>query len=139
VVTAIPGVIEAGAKWSLVWQNAQMADGIVGSDDGGLLFASSRPTKSISSTRTTGSRFTCPIHTLPGLWRSARRAGFFALERGVPGYQAAVHRTPGGERPDSRAKGPGGQRGGQGARAAQQSGGRQKTAASTSAAAEPSF
>jgi gluconolactonase len=38
-VTAIPGVIEAGAKWALVWQGNETADGIVGTDDGGLLFA----------------------------------------------------------------------------------------------------
>jgi len=35
----MPGVIEAGAKWTLVWQGNENADGIVGSDDGGLLFA----------------------------------------------------------------------------------------------------
>ena len=45
MVTAIPGVIEASAKWTLVWQNAQMADGIVGSDDGGLLFAQQQTNK----------------------------------------------------------------------------------------------
>ena len=38
-VTAIPGVIDAGAKWSLVWQGTENADGIVGTGDGGLLFA----------------------------------------------------------------------------------------------------
>src|SRR5579862_7110396 len=38
-VTAIPGVIDAGAKWTLVWQGAENADGIVGTDDGSLLFA----------------------------------------------------------------------------------------------------
>lgn len=38
-VTAIPGVIAAGAKWTLVWHGNENADGIVGSDDGGLLFA----------------------------------------------------------------------------------------------------
>ena len=37
--TAIPGVIDAGAKWSLVWQGNENADGIVGTGDGGLLFA----------------------------------------------------------------------------------------------------
>jgi gluconolactonase len=37
-VTAIPGVIDAGAKWKLVWQGNENADGIVGFD-GGLLFA----------------------------------------------------------------------------------------------------
>ncbi len=38
-VTGIPGVIAAGAKWTLVWQGNETADGIVGADDGGLLFA----------------------------------------------------------------------------------------------------
>jgi gluconolactonase len=38
-ITAIPGVIDAGAKWKLVFQNANNSDGIAGSPDGGLLFA----------------------------------------------------------------------------------------------------
>src|SRR5579871_6838539 len=38
-VTAIPGVVEGGAKWTLVWQGNETADGIAGTDDGGLLFA----------------------------------------------------------------------------------------------------
>ena len=38
-VTAIPGVIEAGAKWKVVFQSNNNSDGIVGSPDGGLLFA----------------------------------------------------------------------------------------------------
>ncbi len=38
-VTEIPGVIAAGAKWQQVWQGTDNADGIVGTSDGGLLFA----------------------------------------------------------------------------------------------------
>jgi gluconolactonase len=38
-VAAIPGVVEAGAKWTRVWQGNENADGIVASPDGGLLFA----------------------------------------------------------------------------------------------------
>jgi gluconolactonase len=38
-VTAIPGIIAAGAKWTLAFQSNQNSDGIVGSPDGGLLFA----------------------------------------------------------------------------------------------------
>jgi gluconolactonase len=38
-VTAIPGVIDAGAKWTVVWQGSENADGIIGTKDGGLLFA----------------------------------------------------------------------------------------------------
>ena len=37
-ITAIPGIIDAGAKWKLVWQGDSNADGIVGFK-GGLLFA----------------------------------------------------------------------------------------------------
>ena len=42
-VTAIPGVIAAGAKWKLVWQGPDNADGIIGTKDGGLLFAQEQP------------------------------------------------------------------------------------------------
>src|SRR5262247_4009523 len=38
--TEIPGVIAAGAKWTFVWQQAgNNGDGIVGTNDGGLLLA----------------------------------------------------------------------------------------------------
>lgn len=40
VSTAIPGVIEAGKSWKVVWESAgNNADGPIASDDGGLLFA----------------------------------------------------------------------------------------------------
>jgi gluconolactonase len=39
-VTEIPGVIRAGRKWTFVWQQGgNNGDGIVGTDDGGLLLA----------------------------------------------------------------------------------------------------
>lgn len=38
-VAAIPGVIAAGAAWTIAWQGTDNADGIVGTEDGGLLFA----------------------------------------------------------------------------------------------------
>jgi gluconolactonase len=38
-ITGIPGVIAAGVKWQPVWQGTDNADGIVGTPDGGLLFA----------------------------------------------------------------------------------------------------
>jgi gluconolactonase len=43
MVAAIPGVIAAGAKWKLVWQGPDNADGIIGTKDGGLLFAQEQP------------------------------------------------------------------------------------------------
>ena len=42
-ITAIPGVINAGAKWQEVWKGTNNADGIVGTPDGGLLFAQEQP------------------------------------------------------------------------------------------------
>ena len=42
-IAAIPGVIAAGASWKLVWQGADNADGLVGTSDGGLLFAQEQP------------------------------------------------------------------------------------------------
>lgn len=38
-VTAIPGVIAAGAQWKAVWEGPATADGMAGTNDGGLLFA----------------------------------------------------------------------------------------------------
>ncbi len=66
-VTEIPGVIAAGQKWKFLWQEAgNNGDGIVGTDDGGLLLAQNdnsrvvkldkdgRPTVAYSDTHTGG-------------------------------------------------------------------------------------
>ncbi len=42
-VTSIPGIVAAGATWSVAWQGTDNADGIVGTTDGGLLFAQEQP------------------------------------------------------------------------------------------------
>jgi gluconolactonase len=42
-VTGIPGVVAAGAQWKLVWQGPDNADGLVGTKDGGILFAQEQP------------------------------------------------------------------------------------------------
>lgn len=44
-VTAIPGVVAAGSPWTLVWQGTDNADGIIGTADGGLLFAQEQPSR----------------------------------------------------------------------------------------------
>jgi gluconolactonase len=38
-IAAIPGVIAADAKWEIVWADFETADGIVGTSDGGVMFA----------------------------------------------------------------------------------------------------
>src|SRR5262249_25186 len=42
-VKAIPGVIAHGMQCQPVWQGTDNADGIVGTSDGGLLFAQEQP------------------------------------------------------------------------------------------------
>ena len=44
-VNEIPGVVAAGAKWSVAWQGTDNADGIVGTADGGVLFAQEQPNR----------------------------------------------------------------------------------------------
>ena len=46
-VTAIAGVIAAGAQWELVWADFVTADGMVGTADGGVLFAQEQTDKII--------------------------------------------------------------------------------------------
>jgi gluconolactonase len=62
-VTEIPGVIDAGRKWTFVWQQAgNNGDGIVGTDEGGLLVAQNdvkldpngKPSVAYSGTHTGG-------------------------------------------------------------------------------------
>jgi gluconolactonase len=42
-VVGIPNVVAAGATWTRAWQGTDNADGLVGSSDGGLLFAQEQP------------------------------------------------------------------------------------------------
>jgi gluconolactonase len=55
-VTAIPGVIAAGAKWELVWADFETADGINGTADGGVLFAQEQ-TNTVRKLDTAGKEF----------------------------------------------------------------------------------
>jgi gluconolactonase len=43
IVAAIPGVIAAGEEWQRVWHGTDNADGILGTADGGVLFAQEQP------------------------------------------------------------------------------------------------
>ena len=83
-VTEIPGVIKAGQKWKFVWQQAgNNGDGIVGTNDGGLLLAQNdssailkldkngKPSVAYSDTHTGGS---VTINT---------KGAMFVVERGL--------------------------------------------------------
>jgi gluconolactonase len=44
-VTAIAGVVAAESRWAIAWQGTDNADGLVGTADGGLLFAQEQPNR----------------------------------------------------------------------------------------------
>jgi gluconolactonase len=44
-VVEIPGIIAAGTTWRLAWQGSDNADGLVGTSDGGVLFAQEQPNR----------------------------------------------------------------------------------------------
>jgi gluconolactonase len=44
-ITEIAGVVSAGSAWMIAWQGTDNADGIVGTSDGGLLFAQEQPSR----------------------------------------------------------------------------------------------
>jgi gluconolactonase len=56
VVTAIPGVIVADARWELIWADFETADGINGTADGGVIFAQEQ-TDTIRKLDATGKEF----------------------------------------------------------------------------------
>ena len=45
MIREIPGVVATGAMWTIAWQGTDNADGIVGTPDGGLLFAQEQPSR----------------------------------------------------------------------------------------------
>ena len=81
-VTAIRGVVAAGAKWQVVWQGTDNADGIVGTSDGGLLFAQEQPNQVSKLDR--GGRVSVVV-------RGTHGAGSVAVDAG--GRILAVERT----------------------------------------------
>jgi gluconolactonase len=88
-VTTIPGVVAAGAQWSVVWQGTNNADGIVGTSDSGLLFAQEQPNR-ISKLDKDGA--------VSVFLENTHGAGAVAID--VQGRVLAVHRTctdPGGQ------------------------------------------
>jgi gluconolactonase len=82
VVTAIPGVVDAGAKWELIWADFATADGILGTPDGGVLFAQEQ-TDTIRKLDAGGKQYTY-IH-------ATRGAGSVSLD--AQGRLFAVERT----------------------------------------------
>ena len=88
-VTEMSGVVAAGSTWTLAWQGTDNADGIVGTSDGGLLFAQEQPSRISKLDR--NDRVSVFLH-------DTRGAGAVAID--AQGRVLAVERTctdPGGQ------------------------------------------
>jgi gluconolactonase len=81
-VETIPGVVAAGTKWQLIWADFETADGIVGTPDGGVLFAQEQ-TDTIRKLDASGKEFTLIAQT--------RGAGSVSLD--AQGRLYGVERT----------------------------------------------
>jgi gluconolactonase len=81
-VPAIPGVVAAGVEWELIWADFETADGIVGTPDGGVLFAQEQ-TDTIRKLDAAGKEFVY-VH-------ATRGAGSISLD--TSGRLFAVERT----------------------------------------------
>jgi gluconolactonase len=83
-VTEIPGVISAGRQWTFVWQQAgNNGDGIVGTDDGGLLLAQNDSSRVVKlDTNGKSSVAYSDTHTGGALSMSSK-GDLFIVERGL--------------------------------------------------------
>ena len=84
-VAAIPGVVNAGAKWKYIWQQAgNNGDGIVGLTDGSLLLAQNDSSDVLKLT-TDGKTSVAYANTRTGgaLSLSAKGGRTFIVERGL--------------------------------------------------------
>jgi gluconolactonase len=93
MVTEIPGVIAAGRQWKFIWQEAgNNGDGIVGTNDGGLLLAQNDNSKVVKLGKNgKASVLYADTHTGGALSMSPKGA-LFIVERGL--HAAVVQLAP---------------------------------------------
>jgi sugar lactone lactonase YvrE len=91
-VTAIPGVIAAGARWTEVWkEDGNNADGLIGTKDGGILFAQN-DNNQIGKIDKNG-KVTFPYTGLnvSGSLAMNSKGTLFVLNRGYGGLSGTAH------------------------------------------------
>jgi gluconolactonase len=91
-VTAIPGVITAGARWTEVWRgDGNNADGLVGTQDGGVLFAQN-DNNQVGKIDKNG-KVTFPYSGLnvSGSLAMNSKGALFVLNRGYTGLSGTAH------------------------------------------------
>jgi len=83
-VTEIPGVIGAGRKWTFVWQQAgNNGDGIVGTDNGGVLLAQNDSSKVVKLDRNGKPSVAYSDTHTGGALSMNSRGNLFIVERGL--------------------------------------------------------
>jgi gluconolactonase len=83
-VTAIPGVIAAGQKWTFVWQEAgNNGDGIVGTGDGGLLLAQNDNSKVVKLDKNGKPSVAYSDTHTGGALSMSPKGNLFIVERGL--------------------------------------------------------
>ena len=83
-VTDIPGVIAAGQRWTFIWQEAgNNGDGIVGTDDGGLLIAQNDNSKIVKLDRNGKPLVVYSDTHTGGSVSISRKGDIFIVQRGL--------------------------------------------------------
>jgi sugar lactone lactonase YvrE len=91
-VTAIPGVIAAGARWTEVWKgDGNNADGLIGTKDGGVLFAQNDGNQIGKIDKQGKVTFPYTGLNVPGSLAMNSKGTFFVLNRGYTGLSGTAH------------------------------------------------
>jgi gluconolactonase len=84
MVTEIPGVIAAGQRWKFVWQEAgNNGDGIVGTNDGGLLLAQNDNSKVVKLDKNGKASVAYSDTRTGGALSMSPKGALFVAERGL--------------------------------------------------------
>jgi gluconolactonase len=78
---AIPGVIAAGQKWKMAWQGEATADGMVATDDGGLIFAQEQSNRIIKIDEKDNTTILIARSHGPGALAIGANGAIYAVER----------------------------------------------------------
>ena len=91
-VTGIPGVITAGSKWTEVWHgDGNNADGLVGTQDGGVLFAQNDNNQVGKVDKNGNVTFPYPGLNVSGSLAINSKGALFVLNRGYTGLSGTAH------------------------------------------------
>jgi gluconolactonase len=83
-VTAIPGVISAGAQWNFVWQQlGNNGDGIIGTSDGGLMLALNDSSAVVKLDKNGKASIAYTDTNTGGALSMSTKGAIFIVERGV--------------------------------------------------------